>query len=62
MSNVDTRVLSIDGQVRLQVCKFRLQTDNFVNKWTNNKRLFARGARGKRIKENRLGFCFLFSV
>jgi hypothetical protein len=50
------------GQVRL----VRLQTDNFrlfLRQQTNKRQLpFARWANGKRIKENRMGFRFPFSV
>ncbi len=34
----------------------------FENKWTNNKLPLARWVNGKRIKENRLGFRFLFET
>ncbi len=47
-------------QFALSVCKRITSVRFFVNKRTNGKLPFARWANGKRIKENRLGFRFLF--
>ncbi len=54
--------MSLDGQVCLACCKQITSICFFLNKETNKKILFAQWANGKRIKENRLGFQFLFDI